>query len=391
MFQTRSIPLHSSESIDHSPELGQENSTPQVLTPIGWDASRIAEFVPHASANLEPGRVARVDGQSVVLITLSGTTRAESSTRLQAEAETAEVLPATGDWVGFSARPSHDTDLIEVRLARRSQLMRTRQQVMKSAVERQVVAVNLDVVFIVHSANNLNVRRLEREAAQVASSGAEVVIVLNKADLVTDVDVLLAEATMSVPHVPVHVVSGVTGEGVDSLSVYARPDRTLAFIGASGVGKSTLINRLLGREAMDTGAVREDDQRGRHTTTTRNLLPLDGGGALIDTPGVRSLGLSDASDGVEAVFDDVTTLALECRFADCSHFGEPDCAVQEAIRSGELEEGRLSSFGKLSRETEYAESKTDVRLRHARRDLLKARTKSARQATGKQRKSDRPE
>ena len=392
MLRTWSIPLQSFELIDNlpdtEPKLRQEKDLSRALAPIGWDSSRVDEFAPHAAAGLEPGRVARVDGQSVMLITSSGTIRAESSTQLQAAAETAEALPATGDWVGFSARPSHDTDLIELLLTRRSQLMRTR-QVMKSAVERQVVAVNLDVVFIVHAANNVNLRRLEREAAQVASSGADVVIVLNKADLNDDVEKLMAEVKLSVPLVTVHRVSGVTGEGVEALSVYARPDRTVAFIGASGVGKSTLINRLLGREAMDTGAVREHDQRGRHTTTTRHLLPLDGGGVLIDTPGVRSLGLSDADDGVDAVFDEIVALELKCRFSDCSHSNEPECAVREAIGRGELDEARLISYKKLGRETKFAASKTDVRLRKARRDAGKTLAKRIHQVTRPQKKNDR--
>ena len=391
MLRTWSILLPSLDPVSNLPDsvpgTGHDTNASRVLAPIGWDSTRVAEFAPYAAAGMQPGRVARVDGLSVMLITADGTTRAESSTELQSAAETAEALPATGDWVGFSARPSHNTDLIEVLLPRSSQLTRTR-QVLKSAIERQIVAVNLDVVFIVHAANNVNLRRLEREATQVAASGARVVILLNKADLSGDMDQLVSEALVSVPDVTVHRVSGVTGEGVEELAAYARPDRTVAFIGASGVGKSTLINRLLGREAMDTGAVREDDQRGRHTTTTRHLLPLDGGGALIDTPGVRSLGLSDAGEGVETVFDDVAALALKCRFADCSHSGEPDCAVLEAIRRGELARARLNSFKKLSLETEFAESKSDVRLRQARRDLWKARAKRARQRTDAEQKLD---
>jgi ribosome biogenesis GTPase len=331
--------------------------------------------------------VARVDGKSVLLITATGTARAESSTELQSAAETAEGLPATGDWVGFSTRPTHGTDLIEVILPRRSVLTRTK-QVLKSAVERQVVAVNLDVVFIVNAANNVNLRRLEREAAQVASSGAEVIILLNKSDLSDELDQLVADIHVSVPHVTVHSVSGITGDGVEELAKYARPDRTVAFIGASGVGKSTLINRLLGRDEMETGEVREDDQRGRHTTTARYLLPLDGGGVLIDTPGVRSLGLSDAAEGVDTVFDDITALALNCRFTDCTHENDPDCAVQEAIRSGDLEEARLVSFLKLEREAEFIASKADRQLQNNRRATWKARSKRIRQMTQMKKKLD---
>ncbi len=392
MLRTWSITLHQSESSNFSsdadagadaPGAEPDVDAPVSLADIGWNELRAEQFAPDAAAGLSPGRVARVDGRSVLLITESGTTRAEGSTTLVQESETADGLPAAGDWVGFRPRPSHDTDVIEAILPRSSRLVRPR--IDRSSFRRaeavglQVVAANLDTAFVVHAANNVNPRRLEREAAQVASSGADVVIVLNKADLVEDVTDLVEDARMSVPFIPIHSVSGATGEGVDALAEYARPDRTVAFIGASGVGKSTLTNRLLGQEVMETGEVREDDQRGRHTTTARHLIPIPGGGALIDTPGIRSLGLTGADEGVAAVFDDITELAANCRFNDCSHSGEPGCAVMEAIFQGEMSEDRLGSFRKLTRELEFMQSKTDVRLRHAKRDMLKARTKRGRQ------------
>lgn len=394
MLRTWSIKLNRSDSSSNQPEkmpstrsddVQQADSTVS-LSSIGWDQSRVEEFsslavngpTSGATGPLKPARVASVYGQNVLLITEDGTTRGEPSSELSSSAETAADLPATGDWVAFRERPSHDADVIEFILPRRSQLMRTR-QVMHSSVETQIVATNLDVAFIVHAANNVNVRRLEREATQVSSSGAEVVIVLNKADLCGDINELLDDVAMSLPLVNAHAVSGVTGEGVEALAAYAKPDRTVAFLGASGVGKSTLTNRILGHDLMDTGEVREDDQRGRHTTTTRNLIPLPDGGALVDTPGIRSLGLSEADEGVETVFEDIVELALNCRFNDCSHSKEPGCAVQEAIETGDLTEERLGSFEKLSREMEFIRSKSDLQLRHAKRDSIKARTKGIRQ------------
>jgi ribosome biogenesis GTPase len=375
-------PLYPAAPPHHNPDLHVP------LESIGWDDTRVAGFASYAASGLDPGRVARVDGRSVLVITADGTTRAEGSTELFDAAETAESLPATGDWIGFSKRPGHDTDLVEVVLPRRSVLTRTR-QVLKNAVERQVVAANVDAVFIVHAAINLNLRRLEREAAQVAASGAQAVILLNKSDLVDDVDRVVGEMLISVPDLTVHAVSGVTGDGVDRLLRYVQPDRTVVFLGASGVGKSTLINRLLGSDVMDTGAVREDDQRGRHTTTARHLLPLDGGGALIDTPGVRALGLSDAAVGVEAVFDDIAELALSCRFSDCLHVAEPGCAVQEAVRGAELDEGRLNSYRKLEKEAEFIASRTDMQLRNSRREIWKSRAKRNRQAQRVRQRDDR--
>lgn len=363
---------------------------PNGLAGIGWDAARQSQFSQHADAGLLPGRVSRVDGRSLQVLTEDGTHRAEPSAALLKSAQTSEDLPAAGDWVGLQLRPQHDLDAIEVVLPRATNISRTR-QVMGSAVERQVVAANIDVAFIVHAANNLNARRLEREVVQVSSSGAEVVILLNKADLQEDVDDLLQDVGFSLPNFRAHAVSGIMGHGVDALFEYIKPNRTIVFIGASGVGKSTLTNRLLGEEVMDTGDVREDDQRGRHTTTARHLIPLPGGGALIDTPGIRSIGLSGADEGVAAVFGDIAELASSCRFNDCSHSGEPGCAIQEALDSGELDEGRLGSYEKLNREMDFIRSKSDVRLRHARRDVWKKRTKNARQryrARGKFGRSD---
>ena len=326
----------------------------------------------------QPARVIRVDGPSCLLITAAERRRGETSNALFLASEDGTSLPAVGDWVAIRPRPSHDTDLIESVLPRASSLVRTR-QVMDSSVERQTVAANLDTIFIVHSANNLNARRLEREVAQVASSGARPAVILSKSDLCDDVDAAVWEAQSSVPGVPTHAVSGVTGDGANDLLTYVSGNRTVAFIGASGVGKSTLTNRLLGEEVMDTGEVREDDQRGRHTTTARHLIPLPGGGALIDTPGMRSFGLSDAGEGVGEVFADIAALASQCRFPDCGHRSEPGCAILEAIFTGELDEDRFRSYIKLNKELEFIESKADMRLRAARNDVWKKRAKNVRQ------------
>ncbi len=382
------VPPNPDGADDSISESGASEQFSNSLSAIGWDAAWQSQVDEYQDPVLIPGRVTRVDGRSLQVLTADGTHRAEVSTALQRAAVTSEDLPAAGDWVGLQLRPQHDLDAIEVVLPRRTQIARTR-QVMKSAVESQVVAANIDVAFIVHAANNLNARRLEREVVQVSSSGAEVVILLNKADLHDDVGELLNDIGFSLPNFSAHAVSGITGHGVDALFEYIRPNRTVVFIGASGVGKSTLTNRLLGEEVMDTGGVREDDQRGRHTTTARHLIPLPGGGALIDTPGIRSIGLSGADEGVSAVFDDIIELASSCRFNDCSHSGEPGCAIQDALDSGDLDQGRLGSYEKLNREMDFIRSKSDMRLREARRDVLKARTKRGRQMIKARRKFGR--
>lgn len=326
---------------------------------------------------LVPARVIRVDGPSCLLITASGKRRGETPKKIYLESGDGTSLPSAGDWVAIRPRPSHDTDLIEAVLPRTSELIRTR-QVMDSSVERQIVAANLDTVFIVQAANNLNLRRLEREVAQVASSGARPAVILSKSDLTEEIDDAVWSVQSSVPGIPVHAVSGVTGHGSKELMDYVSGNRTVAFIGSSGVGKSTLTNRLLGQEVMDTGEVRDDDQRGRHTTTARHLIPLPGGGALIDTPGMRSFGLADAEEGVSEVFSDVEQLASQCKFPDCAHSNEPGCAVMEAIFTGELAEDRFRSFTKLNKELEFIESKADMRLKAARNDVWKKRAKNIR-------------
>ncbi len=380
--------MNSSGLSDNSDHLSANERSS--LFSIGWDDQRSAQFEQWSETGHHPGRVVRVDGRSVLVSSDLGTRPAETATSLARNAETTQALPAVGDWVVLTPRPSHETDLIESVLERRTSLERTR-QVMNSAVEHQVLAANIDVILIVHAANNLNLRRLEREAVQAASSGAQIVVVLNKADLVWDIDELLSQVQTSIPSVPVHAASGAIGDGVSDLAAYARPNRTAVFLGASGVGKSTLTNRILGRTEMETSEVREDDQRGRHTTTARHLIPVPGGGALIDTPGIRSIGLSGAADGVATVFDDITELEAECRFSDCSHSGEPGCAIADAINSGDLAEERYNSFNKMQRELEFIQSKSDVRLRHAKRDMLKARTKRGRQQHKARNRFGRPD
>lgn len=212
----------------------------------------------------------------------------------------------------------------------------------------QIVAANVDIVFVVTSLNaELNLRRLERYLTLAWESGAAPVVILSKADRADGTAALLPEVESVAAGVPVHVTSAKTGEGVEALRAHLQPHRTGALLGSSGVGKSTLINFLLGYERQSTGKIREGDDKGRHTTTRRELVLLPGGGILIDTPGMRELQIADAGHGLLSAFDDIVALAAQCAFGDCTHGPEPDCAVKAAVLSGQLEAERLAAYHKL--------------------------------------------
>ncbi len=271
--------------------------------------------------------------------------------------------PVVGDWVAVV--DGADRASIQHVLERRTTLLRRSAGTLDEA---QVVAVNVDVFFVVTAVNrDFNERRLERYVAAVWSSGATPVVVLNKVDLAEDLAPLLEAVEAVALDVPVVRASAASGEGLDELRHYIGAGKTVGFIGSSGVGKSSLTNRLLGREAQAVGGLRFDD-RGRHTTTSRQLIELDGGGVLIDTPGMRELGLVDDAGGVEASFADVLAFAERCRFRDCAHETEPGCGVIGAVASGELPAERLASYRKLLKETAAAERK--------RNPVLAGRTKA---------------
>jgi ribosome biogenesis GTPase len=231
-----------------------------------------------------------------------------------------------------------------------------------------VVAANIDVAFLVTAMNgDLNARRLERYLASAWQSGARPVVVLTKADLCANAEDAVVEAEALAVGVPVIAVSSVTGEGLGAVRDQLKTGETAVLVGSSGVGKSTLVNALHGHDVMTTGAIREDDARGRHTTTHRELILLPGGAMVLDTPGMRELGLLDADEGVGATFEDIEALAANCRFSDCGHTNEPGCAVREARDSGVLDEARWNSFRKLIRELSFAERKEDRAAREAER------------------------
>jgi ribosome biogenesis GTPase len=328
------------------------------LARYGWDEGWDAEFTPYAERGLLPGRVVRVDRGQCDVVTADGLVRAD----------TAFVTPhdplrvvCTGDWAAVDR--DGDPRFVRTYLPRRTAFVRSTSS---SRSEGQILVANVDhAIIAVSLAVELDLGRIERFLALAWESAAQPLVVLTKADLVPDVtglSYLVQDVETTAPGVQVLPVSSATGEGIDVLAAVVSGG-TSVLLGVSGAGKSTLANALLGEDVMDVQATRDVDGKGRHTTTTRNLLAMPGGGVLIDTPGLRGVGLWDAEAGVGQVFSEIEELAEECRFHDCAHGAEPGCAVLAAIEDGSLPERRLESYRKLLRENQRIVAKTDARLR----------------------------
>ncbi|MEV7780587.1 ribosome small subunit-dependent GTPase A [Kitasatospora sp. NPDC088351] len=365
-----------SESVTFS-DFSDSSGTP--LSGYGWTSALDELFAPLAEAGLTPARIVRVDrGQCDAVLTDPGTGElrtVRADTRPVGDADMINC-PCTGDWaaVDLAAAPM---PTVAALLPRSTAIIR---KVAGKRSDGQVLAANVDTVLIAASlAAEPDLGRIERFLALAWESGAEPLVVLTKADLVDDADFIRADVEGIAPGVTVLTVSAGTGEGVDVLR--ACTPGTTALIGQSGVGKSTLTNVLAGAEVMAVQQARAADQKGRHTTTTRELIPLPGGGVLIDTPGLREVGLY-GGEGVAMAFADIAELAEECRFHDCGHHTEPGCAVRAALEDGTLPQRRMDSYLKLQRENEWIASRSDARLASARLKKWKAITKSVRAAGG---------
>jgi ribosome biogenesis GTPase len=333
------------------------------LAPYGAD-ERVGALFSTYAPGLVPGRVARVDRIRALVAIADGIVSA-----------TAEALPVVGDWVGLAPLdPGADATTVEAVLPRWSELSR---RASGPVPEAQVVAANVDLVFVVSTLDRpLSPNRIERELVVGWESGGRPVVVLNKADASIAAPAEIAALRDRLGLVDVVVTSAATGEGVAELAAALAPSRTAVMLGASGVGKSSLVNALVGSDVADTGAVREDDRRGRHTTTARWLLTVPGGGVLLDTPGIRSIGLWDAEDGIAKTFPEIDELAAACRFRDCRHEDEPGCAVLAAVAAGTLAAARFDSWQKLQRELAYEARAVDPQLQAEERRKWKTIQKS---------------
>lgn len=337
-----------------------EFPTAHPLTAYGWDAGFADSFAPHAADGLVPGRIVRVDRGRCDLVVPDGdgVRTVMADTALVTTGDPLNIM-CTGDWAAVDPAGRYVRALLPRRTAfvRSTSSKRSEGQVLAANVDHAVVAVSLAV--------ELDLGRIERFLTLAWESGAVPLVVLTKADLVPGPDVLghlIADTEAASPGVQVLAVSAETGDGVDVLAAVLAGG-TSVLLGQSGAGKSTLANALVGEDVQAVQAARDRDGKGRHTTTTRNLLPLPGGGVLIDTPGLRGVGLWDAEGGVAQTFSEIEALAEDCRFHDCGHDAEPGCAVLEAVAGGALPQRRLDSYRKLLRENAHIAARTDARLR----------------------------
>ncbi len=339
------------------------------MTDLGWNDFFEQNFEPFRNQGLVPARVAQEHRQHYVVYCEGGQMQAEVSGKFRHEADSREGFPAVGDWVAASVRPGELKAIIHAILPRRSCF--SRKAVLSGGMpdtggrtEQQVLAANLDAVFLVSGLDGeFNLRRIERYLSVAWESMTAPVVVLNKTDVCPDVERVLREVTSIAPGVPVHTISAAKNEGLSVFEQYLSVGKTGAFLGSSGVGKSTIINALLGAERVRVTPVRDYDKKGRHTTSGRELFLLPSGGVVIDTPGMRELAMWNDQSGLSRTFDDVEELARGCRFRDCTHQGEPGCAVQQAISEGLLDVKRLGNYLKLKRELARLAVRKDQRAR----------------------------
>jgi ribosome biogenesis GTPase len=336
---------------------------------LGADAAVLDAFQSYATPGLVLARVAISQRDRYRLLTEAGEVPAEASGSLWYRTEDRAQMPVVGDWVAARV-VARDQALVEAVLPRRTLFSR---RAAGRREDEQPIAANIDLVFLVCGLDgDFNLRRLERYLTLTAESGAAAVVVLNKADVCDSLEERLAETATVAREAPIVPASTRTEGGLDGVRAFLTYGRTVALLGSSGVGKSTVVNCILGEERLRTNEVRESDSRGRHTTTHRELMPLPGGGALIDTPGMRELQLWAGQESVDRTFDEIAETAKGCRFRDCSHAGEEGCAVERALAEGAIGEERWKSYRKLLGEARRHEEMSDRVVAGERKKKIKA-------------------
>lgn len=329
------------------------------LKTLGWNPHFEKEFEPYRDQGYTAARVALEYQGLYRVFAESDEMLAEVSGKVRYEANERADFPAVGDWLAITRVPNEKKATIHHILPRTSKFSR---KVAGETSEEQIVATNVDTVFLVFGLDqNYNLRRIERYLVLAFDSGARPVIILSKADLCDGVEERISEVEKIALGTSIHAISAKKEEGLEPLDQYFGEGVTVAFLGSSGVGKSTLINRLLKEERQKVQEVREEDSKGRHTTTHRELIVLPRGGLLIDTPGMRELQLWDAGDGFTDSFSDIEELAAQCRFGDCAHTNEPGCAVKAALADGTIKANRLENYRKIQKERDFLNTRLDTR------------------------------
>lgn len=349
------------------------------LEQLGWSEHHAHSFKSYGQQEFIVGRIAVEHRSSYLLYTAQGEKSAEVTGKFRHQATGSQNFPAVGDWVVIQTRATEQRATIHAILPRTSKFSR---KVAGSAIEEQIIATNVDTVFLVSGLDgDLNLRRIERYLILAWESGVNPVVLLNKADLCPNLEQCLMEVEEIATGVPIVTLSAMQQQGMELLQPYLQPGKTIVLLGSSGVGKSTITNQLKGELVQTVQAVRLGDDRGKHTTTHRQLIMLPSGALIIDTPGMRELQVWSATEGLPETFMDIETLVEQCRFRNCQHEGEPGCAIQEALTGGQLDPKRFLNYQKLQREAQHLARKQDQRSTLAEKKRWKKMTKASRNYT----------